>query len=295
MEPMSTREIIDLFQHYFNLELFTVKGAAVTPSTMVVAVIAVILAFVLSSILQRVLKTRFLSRFKLDPGLEFALLRILHYCIILLGLYIALVSMNIPLGALVGFFTLLGVGIGFGLQNVANNFLSGLILLFERPIKIGDRIIVDDILGDVKQINLRTTAITTLDNISIIVPNAKLLENNLINCSYGDKRIRIHLPVGVAYGSNIDLVTRVLIEAADEEKDVLGQPKPDVWFTEFGDSSLNFELICWLPNSQVKPDVINRLNRAIDRVFREHDVEIPFPQRDLHIRSDATRQGPSVT
>ena len=245
--------------------------------------------FFISHIVRGLLKKRFFPRFKIEPGLEFAFLRITHYVILVIGVYVGLATLSFPLEALVGFAALLGVGIGFGLQNLASNFISGLILLFDRPIKIGDRITIDDIWGDVTQIKLRSTIVNTPDNISIIIPNSKLLEHNLINWDYGDHRIRIHVPVGVAYGSDVDLVTRLLIKAADKNTIVLPNPKPEVWFNEFGDSSLNFELVCWIPNSTIKPDIVNELNRAIDRLFRDHDVEIPFPQRDLHLRSGFTQ------
>lgn len=273
-----------------EVPLFTIQDARITLSTVVVAVLAVFLSVLASKWARHLLQQNFLPRFHLDRGLEYALLRFVHYCILVVGVYVGLVTMNIPLGALVGFFTLLGVGIGFGLQNLSSNFISGVILLFERPIKVGDRITVDDVWGDVQKINLRTTIVNTVDNVSIIIPNSKLLENNLINWSYGDERIRVRVPVGVAYGSDVDLVTELLTRAARENETVLEEPGPKVWFREFGDSSLNFELLCWLPESTIKPRIVNELNRAIDRLFREHEVEIPFPQRDLHIRSDATRE-----
>lgn len=221
----------------------------------------------------------------IDKGLEYALLRFIHYIILIIGVYIGLKTINIPLGAIVGLFAVIGVGIGFGLQNLASNFISGVILLLERPVKVGDRLEVNDVWGDVKRINLRTTLIETPDNIAIIVPNSKLLENEVTNFSYGDPKIRLRIPVGIAYGSDCEKASEIMIQAATENNRVLKNPAPKTWFREFGDSSLNFMLLCWIPNAVEKFDVISELNHAIDKGFRENGIEIPFPQRDLHLRS----------
>jgi small-conductance mechanosensitive channel len=158
-------------------------------------------------------------------------------------------------------------------------------MLVERPVKVGDRITVEDVWGDVTQINLRTTVVTTPDNVSIIIPNSKLLENNVINWTYGERTVRIRVSVGVAYGTDPELVTEILVEAANNNPRVLDEPAPGVWFEEFGDSSLNFLLLCWIPSAEMKEAVNNELNREINRLFKERGVEIPFPQRDLHLRS----------
>ena len=180
---------------------------------------------------------------------------------------------------------LLSVGIGFGLQNTASNFISGLILLFERPIKVGDWITVGEVSGDVREINLRSTTVITPDNISIIVPNSEFVSGRVVNWSHGERKIRVHIPVGVAYGSDVELVTRVLLEEAERHSGVMRTPAPKVWFTGFGDSSLNFELLAWIPEPTARPQVISDLNYAIDSAFRRNNVEIPFPQRDVHVRS----------
>lgn len=147
------------------------------------------------------------------------------------------------------------------------------------------RIEIDGVWGDVQKISLRTTAVRTPDNITIIVPNSKLLENKLINYSYGDERIRLRIPVGVAYGSEVAAVIESLETAAREHPEVLDEPAPAVWFREFGDSSLNFELLAWIANPARKYWIISDLNRVIDQRFREQGIEIPFPQSDIHVRS----------
>ncbi len=272
--------------YYFKeFVLFKIQDVGITISHLVVAMVAVIFSLLASKIIRSALKKHLFAKLDIDEGLQYALLRFIHYVVVIIGCYIGLKTVNIPLGAIVGLFAVIGVGIGFGLQNLTSNFISGVILLLERPVKVGDRLEVNDVWGDVKRISLRTTLIETPDNIAIIVPNSKLLENEVINYSYGDPKIRLRIPVGIAYGSDCDKATRILIEIADQHAQVLNHPKPKVWFREFGDSSLNFELLCWIPNSVTKFDIISELNYAIDRAFRDNQIEIPFPQRDLHLRS----------
>jgi len=205
--------------------------------------------------------------------------------IIGLGIVMGVQLIGLNLTSLAVVFGLLSVGIGFGLQNITANFISGLIILFERPIQIGDRITVGNVLGDVENINLRATHIRTVDNVTIIVPNSEFISSQVINWSHRDPKIRLHIPVGVAYGSDVPLVIRSLLEVARNHSQVLESPAPKVWFTDFGNSSLNFELLAWIHDPKKRPDVISDLNIKIDEIFRKHEVTIPFPQRDLHIRS----------
>lgn len=280
--------IWEKIDYFFNkFVLFNIQDVEITPSHICVAIVAFLLSLVASRITRNVLKKRVFSRLKIDAGLEYALLRFIHYAILACGVYIGLKVINIPLGALVGFFALLGVGIGFGLQNLASNFISGLILLIERPVKVGDRLEVDDVWGDVTRISLRTTLITTPDDIAIIVPNSKLLENNVTNYSYGNRRMRLHVPVGIAYGSDVAAAHEAMESAANEHSEVLKHPAPKVWFRGFGDSSLDMELLCWISDAKQKFDVLSELNRAIDNAFRERGITIPFPQRDIHILDQA--------
>jgi small-conductance mechanosensitive channel len=275
----------NLNHYYSEVILFKIQDVGITISHLVVGLFSILISFILSAILRSVLQKRLFRKMRIDEGLEYALLRFTHYTILCLGVYIGLQSINLPLGALMGFFAVIGVGIGFGLQNLASNFTSGIILLFERPVKVGDRLELNEVWGDVVKINLRTTLIRTPDEISIIVPNSKLLDEYVTNYSYGNPRIRIHIPVGVAYGSNVQLVMDLMRKVAEVHPGVLKDPKPKVWFKEFGDSSLNLELLCWIPKAEQKYDTLSDLNLGIDKAFRENGVSIPFPQRDLHIRS----------
>ena len=182
----------------------------------------------------------------------------------------------------------LGIGIGFGLQNVASNFISGLIILFERPIKIGDRIEVGVIEGDVVEIGARSTKVLTNDNITVIVPNSKFITENVVNWMYNGPTVRFRVPVNVAYGSDIQLVERLLLEVARANSDVLKEPEPVVRFIGFGESALKFELRPWSTTLvHRKGKLFSSLNSAIYQSFQVHGIEMPFPQRDLHIRSGA--------
>lgn len=287
---MNAQNLWEKINYYYrDLVLFKIQDVGITISHLVVAIIAVLLSLIISRIIRTTLRNQIFKKFEIDQGLEYALLRFVHYVILLIGVYIGLKTINLPLGAVVGLLAVVGVGIGFGLQNLASNFISGIILLLERPVKVGDRLEVNDVWGDVKRINLRTTLIETPDNIAIIVPNSKLLETEVINYSYGDPKIRLQIPVGIAYGSDCKKATEIMVQAALDNPRILKDPTPKTWFREFGDSSLNFILLCWIPSATIKFDVISEINHAIDNGFRANGVEIPFPQRDLHLRTADTK------
>lgn len=209
---------------------------------------------------------------------------IVKYVLIIAGMFSILQTSGIDLSAFGILAGALGVGIGFGLQNITNNFISGLIILFEQPIKVGDRIEVGDIAGDVLKISARSTTVMTNDNISVIIPNSKFIDDQVINWSHNDRRIRFNFPVGVSYKENPEKVKQILIEIALNHEGILKEPKPDVLFDEFDDSSLNFFLRVWTSEYVNKPRVLkSELYYEIFRRFGEEGIEIPFPQRDIHI------------
>jgi len=241
---------------------------------------------IVERILQRLLIRRFLSKTRLQPSLQYGLSRILGYTLIAIGFYVAFQVAGLDLSSLAIVAASLGVGVGFGLQNIINNFVSGIIILAERPISIGDRIEVAGVAGRVTKIQLRSTTVVTNDNITMIVPNADFISNTVTNWSHGDPKVRIRVPVGVAYGSDLKLLQRLLLEAAEEHPKALRDPSPVVLFTEFGDSSLNFELGVWTQEMTATPiHFTSQMNFIIEQKLRENDIEIPFPQRDLHVRS----------
>lgn len=249
-----------------------------------------VLFLVASRTINRIILGPLLNRFSIDESIRYNLLRISHYLIMFTGTVIAFQFIGIDLSGLAVIFGLLSVGIGFGLQNVTSNFIAGIILLFERPIKIGDRVTVGDTEGDVMDINIRSTTIRTLNNIAIIVPNSEFVSSNVINWSHGDAKIRVEIAVGVSYNSDVDAVLKSLREVAEEHPEVLKDPAPDVLFVDFGDSAWNMKLRAWVTDPKIHPRVRSELNCAIVHKFREYGIEIPFPQRDLHLRSPETLQ-----
>ena len=221
---------------------------------------------------------------RLDKGLQYTIQALTGYVLVGLGAYLALVKI-FSLENLGYVIAALSVGIGFGLQEVVSNFISGLILLFERPLQVGDVVQVGDTEGEVQRITIRSTTIKTLDNIFILVPNKDLITQNVVNYTHFDPKLRVRVPVGVAYGSDTALVRECLLGVASQHGLVLKRPKPQAQFLGFGDSSLDFELRVWVADPDHRIQVRSDLNFAVDASFRKFGVEIPFPQRDLHIRS----------
>lgn len=238
--------------------------------------------------LRKLLVSRVLAHSKLDVGARQAVGAIARYIFLFIGLLIIVQTVGINLTTLNVIAGAVSIGVGFGLQNVVSNFISGLIILFERPIKIGDRIEVGRVEGDVVAIGARSTTIVTNDNIAIIVPNSKFITESVVNWKYTDPTVRFKVPVGVAYGTDTKLVERVLLEAAGENPDVLADPPPSVRFIAFGDSALQFELQAWsttLVNNKWR--LISALNFAIYDKFNQNNIEIPFPQREIRLRSES--------
>lgn len=263
---------------------FQFSGSPVQVGDILTALLILLVAFLAARYVQRILTSRVFPRFHvaLPPNAHFLLMRLISFLFLVVAIMMAFNVLQIQLTGLTVVFGFLSVGIGFGLQNITSNFISGIILLFERPIRVGDRITVGDTVGLVKAINIRATLITTADNVDVIVPNSEFIEKTVINWTHRDKTIRLRVPVGVAYGSDTRLVKQLLIEATKNHSQVLAEPEPFVRFIQFGDSSLDFELLAWIPDALLRLDVISDLNFAIDDAFRANAVTVPFPQRDVH-------------
>ena len=224
-------------------------------------------------------------RAHIDPGLRYTICRLIRYAVIIVGTLVAIKqAFAVDLTSLAVIFTALSVGIGFGLQYLAADVASGLILLFERPIRVGDRITIGEDEGDVESINLRTTVVSTNDRIAIIVPNSKLVSQRVINWSYGDPRARIAIPIGVADDSDIDLVSKTLIEAAQGVDNVLADPPSRVQFMRFGDYSLDFRLLVWTRQPRRHPQIRSDINYRIAKLFRERSIRIPYPTQEFLLR-----------
>jgi small-conductance mechanosensitive channel len=237
------------------------------------------------NIIARIFRFYVLAQTGIERRAQDILAVLVQYALIFLGGVVLLQLWNIDMSSLTILASVLGVGLGFGVQNITNNFISGFIITLERPVQTGDFINVGELVGTVERIGARSTEIRTLDQVTIIVPNSRFLENEVINWSHGDPVSRLHLPVGVAYGSSIDKVKVALLDAVRRHPEVLLRPKPEVWFQGFGESSMQFDLLVWTgePRNQFK--VKSDLYYEIEASLRRHGVAIPFPQRDLHVRS----------
>jgi len=261
-------------------------GLQVTLWSVLYFLILLFLLFYVTAKIRKWIVYDLLSQSKIDIGVRIAVGTIIRYIVLVIGIIVFLQSAGINLSAITVLAGALGVGIGFGLQNITNNFVSGIIILFERPIKVGDRIQLGDVSGDVVNISMRSTTIVTNDNISIIVPNSDFISSKVINWSHTDRNIRFNFPIGVSYNEDPQEVKKLLLEVVAENKGVLIKPEPDVLFKGFGDSSLDFNLRVWTREYINRPNVLkSQIYYAVFEKFKEHNIEIPFPQRDLHIKN----------
>ncbi|MGE0440946.1 MAG: mechanosensitive ion channel family protein [Gemmatimonadales bacterium] len=236
---------------------------------------------VLRQLIERALEARGVS-----PATAHAASTVTYYILVALGMAVVLQSTGIDLSSLTVVAGALGIGIGFGLQTVVGNFVSGLVILLERPIKVGDRIEVGSLVGTVRRIGARATTIVTNDEVAIIVPNNDFVVQRVTNWSYTGSKVRFVVPVGVSYAADPEAVRAALVAAAATHAGVLVDPKPDVIFAGFGDSALLFELRVWTASHIHVPKIfVSELNSAIFAELRGRGIEIPFPQRDLHVRS----------
>ena len=264
---------------------FTFGRITVSVSGLFVGVVVVVVTLLIARWSSALIERRMANRRHIDPGLRYTICRLVKYLVITVGVLLALKqAFAIDLTSIAVIFTALSVGIGFGLQYIASDIASGFILLFERPIRIGDRVTIGDDEGDVQSINLRTTIVTTNDRIAIIVPNSKLVSQRVVNWSYGDPRARIAIPIGVADDSDIQLVTDTLIEAAHNVPNVLTDPEPRVQFLKFGDYSLDFRLLVWTNQPRRHVQIRSDINYRIAELFRERLIRIPYPTQEFLLK-----------
>ncbi|MEL7351882.1 MAG: mechanosensitive ion channel domain-containing protein [Cyanobacteria bacterium J06560_5] len=240
--------------------------------------------------LTALVKARFLQVAIPDRGVQDAIATLMQFTLMTLGMFILLQASGIDLSALAIFASVLGVGLGFGLQNIANNFISGWILLIERPVQVGDLINLGDVFGNVERIGARSTEIKTVDGVAIIIPNSELVQNRVTNWSHGHPVSRVHLPLSAAYDSEIDRVHTAAIEAAYAHPEVLRYPPPQLRFSEFGDSALHFDLLLWIRDPRHQFDIKSDVYYLLEANFKRYQIQIPFPQRDLHLRTPESRE-----
>jgi small-conductance mechanosensitive channel len=282
--------VLERIIRVLNYPFIDQKEFKVSILSLLLLVLVIGIATLISRYLRRFLENRFLPKVNVEAGLRYTLLRFVHYVTVVLGvLYGLKIGFGLDLTSVAVILGFLSVGIGFGLQYIASDMVSGFILLFERPIRVGDRLrLSEGVEGRVERISLRSTIILTNENMAVIVPNSKLLQNELINYSYPTQNVRLNISVGVAYGSDLDKVSEALLYAARSVEEVLSDPDPRVQFGGFGDSSLNLEIRVWINEPHKHPQIRSKINFAIDRVFRERNIEIPFPQSVVHVRADSS-------
>lgn len=269
-----------------ELTLFTAGGNSVTIWTLLYLLVLFVLLFIFSRKIKKWLVEKVLTKSSLNLGARIALAAIIRYFVIFIGIAIIIETAGIKLTTFHVLAGTVGIGLGFGLQNIASNFISGIIILFERHVTVGDRIEVGGIGGDVVAINTRSTTVVTNDNIAIIIPNSKFVTENVVNWSLTGSDVRFRVPVNVACDSDLKKVVELLEEVARNNPDVLDGPLPSVEFLQFGDSGLNLELRVWSTTlTHRKATLISALNFAINEKFRENGIETPYPQREIRFRT----------
>jgi len=264
---------------------YTIGGFNISVYMVAMVTLVLYLTNLVSWLLQALVDAHYMTPRRIDYGVKAALKRLLHYTLFTIGFFVAISMAGLDLQKFTIIAGALSVGIGFGLQNIVNNFVSGLILLFERPVKVGDTINIDEQWGTITRIGMRSTVFETLDRSEVIVPNSDLISQKVTNWTFTTNVSRIVLTVGVAYGSPLDKVLDILIRVAKEHPDILKDPESSAIFTGFGESSIDFELRVWVSDISKRLKIKSDMGQAVDRYFREEGITIPFPQRDLHLRS----------
>ena len=287
----------------FTLEMFSLRTPAaeyirralsarlevgqlsISLGNIVAFIVTVWLAFLLSRFLRFLLEEDIYPRVNLARGVPYAVSTMLHYAILLVGFFFAVAAMGIDMTKFTILAGAFGVGLGFGLQNIVNNFVSGLILLFERPVNVGDMIQVGGRDGRLRRIGMRASVIRTLEGSEVIVPNGQLISEEVLNWTLSDQQRRLEIPVGVAYGTDPERVIEILTNVGSKHPDIMTDPPPDTLFLGFGDSALDFQLRAWTSNFKRWQNIKSELAVAINAALRDEGIAIPFPQRDLHIKS----------
>lgn len=284
MQTLNT--IVSKLTEVLNFELFKLGHTQFSLKTILFIIFSLTVLSFAAGKIKKIIGKKVLVKYGIEPGTSISIASMIQYLVLILGTMVILQSAGVDLSTLGFLVGALGIGIGFGLQNITSNFISGIIILLERPIKVGDRIDLGNLAGNVVKISTRATTVVTNDNINVIVPNSEFINNKVINWSLTDRKVRLNIPIGVSYNEDPEQIRKILLEVAYENESILKDPKPDVLFEDYGDSSLNFNLRVWTEDYIDKPIVLkSQVNYAIFKKFKEHQIEIPFPQRDIHIRS----------
>jgi small-conductance mechanosensitive channel len=282
---------------YLTYPLLKQEGSfKVSILSLILLGLIILIAMLVSRYIRRLLKKRVLPRFHVESGLQYTLLRLVHYLIIAIGvLYAMKIGFSVDLTSIAVIVGFLSVGIGFGLQYVAADIASGFILLFERPVRIGDWVELDGgTEGRVQNISLRSTVVVTNENMSVILPNSKLVQNKFVNYSYGTQHVRLNIPVGVADGSDLDKVSEALLEAARSVEQVLTEPEPRVHFSGFGDSSFDLQIRVWINEPRDHSTIRSRVNFAVERAFRKYGIRTAMLAREIHLANRPDESSPAT-
>jgi small-conductance mechanosensitive channel len=275
-----------LGKYLFWLESgISIGGTRITILNVAYLIIFLVFFTFLSRIIREALQNRVLPRTRLDIGARASFVNVVIYAFWILAIYTGINILGINLSSLAFMAGALGIGIGFGLQNVVNNFVSGIILLFDPSIQVGDMVQIGEDWGTVNRINIRTTIVQTFDNASLIIPNSEMLSNKVTNWSFKDPKVRRQVDVGVAYGSDVQLVRKILLEIVGDMPEIMNDPAPRVDFIDFGDSALVFRVRFWISSPEFWLGAPTELRFRIDEEFKKNGIEIAFPQQDIHIRS----------
>lgn len=272
--------------NFLDYRLFRIGETSVTIGSLAVSLLILVGAFLLGRLARRLVANRLLARTHLSIGVRYAMGRFVGYLVFFLGAAVSLQTIGIRATTLAAFGAALGVGIGFGLQDIVKNFVAGLIILIERPFQVGDRIEIERVSAQVAEIRSRATVLRTNDDVYLIVPNAKLIGETVVNRSFGRPLYRCRIRLGVSSNSDPREVEAALLDAAQHCDGVLSDPSPTVRFREFGASSLEFELLCWTDRMLHQPGaLVSRLNFHAHEMLTVRGIELPSPQCDVHIRS----------
>lgn len=249
-------------------------------------ILVVIIFFAIKGItysIDSLIQKRLAKKGVVDEGRGSSISQILKYVVYVMGFFIIVRSLGINIDLILGVFAALGLGIGFALQDVFKDLISGIIILFEGNVTVGDVLEVDGLIGSVEEIKLRTSLIKSRDGIYMVIPNNRIVNEKVVNWSADNKITRFNVVVGVAYGSDVHLVKELLLKSADQHVKVSKTPQPVVFFNDFGDSALTFELHFWVMDTWIIESIKSDIRFEIDKAFREHNISIPFPQRDVHL------------
>lgn len=284
---------LESLQQLLSYQFIATDRIKISLFSIITLLVIIIIARISVYIIGQLIKRARVNKEIIDKGKAYTITQLVKYFIYTFAAIFAIESLGLNISILIASSAALFVGIGLGLQNIFNDIVSGIFLLFEQSVAVGDVVEIDSLVGQVKEINIRTSRIKTRDGIMIIVPNSKLIGNSVINWSTENKQTRFIITVGVAYGSNTRLVEKLLIDCAKNHPKVNTNPQPIVRFSGFGDSSLDFELLFWTEDAWLVEVTKSDIRFSIDEAFRKNNITIPFPQRDLHLKNELNPKNPN--